>query len=296
MIDILSRFDLPQVHHALEGQLQDGLDAWDALLACFPAGTLSGAPKVRAMEIIDEIEEVRRGVYGGAVGYRNLNGDLDSCIAIRTLVFQDGGYAFQAGAGKGDASRYRGRLPSGWRRSQHSSQDAQQGALDYATGGDLDLLHRALVERGLARMFGMDAVTRRGFTASVDTDVEGKLAAARAALAEHELVYVHIKAPDLFSHDFQPEGKKAFIERVDRALGALEGSGALLALAADHSTSSSTGAHTADPVPVLIHDPRRERTGDPVAFGESACRAGNLPRQTGHEFLLRVLDALQSAP
>jgi 2,3-bisphosphoglycerate-independent phosphoglycerate mutase len=149
---------------------------------------------------------------------------------------------------------------------------------------------------GLARMFGLDAVTRRGFTASVDTDVEGKLAAARAALAEHELVYVHIKAPDLFSHDFQPEGKKAFIERVDRALGALEGSGALLALAADHSTSSSTGAHTADPVPVLIHDPRRERTGDPVAFGESACRAGNLPRQTGHEFLLRVLDALQSAP
>ena len=84
---------------------------------------------------------------------------------------------------------------------------------------------------GLARMFGMDAVTRRGFTASVDTDVEGKLAAARAALAEHELVYVHIKAPDLFSHDFQPEGKKAFIERVDRALGVLEGSGALLALA-----------------------------------------------------------------
>ena len=83
----------------VEGRLRDGLDAWDALFACFPAGTLSGAPKVRAMEIIDELEEVKRGVYGGAVGYRNLNGDLDSCIAIRTLVERGGSVQIQAGAG-----------------------------------------------------------------------------------------------------------------------------------------------------------------------------------------------------
>ncbi len=83
----------------VEGRLADGLDAWDALFACFPAGTLSGAPKVRAMEIIDELEEVRRGVYGGAIGYRNLNGDLDSCIAIRTLVERGGSVQIQAGAG-----------------------------------------------------------------------------------------------------------------------------------------------------------------------------------------------------
>jgi anthranilate synthase component 1 len=83
----------------VEGRLRDDLDAWDALLACFPAGTLSGAPKVRAMEIIDELEEVRRGVYGGAVGYRNLDGDLDSCIAIRTLVERGGTVQIQAGAG-----------------------------------------------------------------------------------------------------------------------------------------------------------------------------------------------------
>jgi anthranilate synthase component 1 len=83
----------------VEGRLRDDLDAWDALFACFPAGTLSGAPKVRAMEIIDELEEVRRGVYGGAVGYRNLNGDLDSCIAIRTLVERGGSVQIQAGAG-----------------------------------------------------------------------------------------------------------------------------------------------------------------------------------------------------
>ncbi len=83
----------------VEGRLREGLDAWDALFACFPAGTLSGAPKVRAMEIIDELEEVKRGVYGGAVGYRNLNGDLDSCIAIRTLVERGGSVQIQAGAG-----------------------------------------------------------------------------------------------------------------------------------------------------------------------------------------------------
>ncbi len=83
----------------VEGRLKDGLDAWDALFACFPAGTLSGAPKVRAMEIIDDLEEVRRGVYGGAIGYRNLNGDLDSCIAIRTLVERGGSVQIQAGAG-----------------------------------------------------------------------------------------------------------------------------------------------------------------------------------------------------
>jgi anthranilate synthase component 1 len=83
----------------VEGTLAPGTDAWDALFACFPAGTLSGAPKVRAMEIIDELEEVRRGVYGGAVAYRDARGDLDSCIAIRTLVERGGSVQVQAGAG-----------------------------------------------------------------------------------------------------------------------------------------------------------------------------------------------------
>ena len=83
----------------VQGELRPGCDGWDALFACFPAGTLSGAPKVRAMEIIDELEEVRRGVYGGAVGYRNATGDLDSCIAIRTMVERGGVAHLQAGAG-----------------------------------------------------------------------------------------------------------------------------------------------------------------------------------------------------
>ena len=84
---------------ALEGQLRGDLDALDALAACFPAGTLSGAPKVRAMEIIEELEPVRRGVYGGSVLYADHAGNLDSCIAIRTMVLHGNRAYVQAGAG-----------------------------------------------------------------------------------------------------------------------------------------------------------------------------------------------------
>ncbi len=84
---------------ALESTLRGGLTALDALAACFPAGTLSGAPKVRAMEIIDELEPVRRGIYGGSVLYADFAGNLDSCIAIRTIVMKDGKAYLQAGAG-----------------------------------------------------------------------------------------------------------------------------------------------------------------------------------------------------
>ena len=84
---------------ALEGRLRPDLDALDAVAACFPAGTLSGAPKVRAMEIIEELEPVRRGVYGGAILYADYAGNLDSCIAIRTMVIHRGRAYVQAGAG-----------------------------------------------------------------------------------------------------------------------------------------------------------------------------------------------------
>jgi len=81
------------------GKLRDGLDALHALAATFPAGTLSGAPKVRAMEIIDEVEPVKRGIYGGAVGYLGWDGNMDTAIAIRTAVIKDGQVHVQAGAG-----------------------------------------------------------------------------------------------------------------------------------------------------------------------------------------------------
>jgi len=81
------------------GELQEGIGATDALRAVFPAGTVSGAPKVRAMEIIDELEPTRRGPYAGAIGYLSYSGELDSCIYIRTILVKDGRAYVQAGAG-----------------------------------------------------------------------------------------------------------------------------------------------------------------------------------------------------
>jgi anthranilate synthase component 1 len=87
------------ISSTVEGELREGLTVLDALQAGFPAGTVSGAPKVRAMEIIDELEVARRGVYGGCIGYFGANGDMDTCIALRTAVLKEGMIYVQAGAG-----------------------------------------------------------------------------------------------------------------------------------------------------------------------------------------------------
>jgi anthranilate synthase component 1 len=83
----------------LRGRLREDVDALDALMACFPAGTVSGAPKVRAMEIIEELERTRRGIYAGGVLYMDFAGNLDSCIALRTMVVKNGVAHVQAGGG-----------------------------------------------------------------------------------------------------------------------------------------------------------------------------------------------------
>jgi anthranilate synthase component 1 len=84
---------------SLRGQLRRRMDCFDALMSCFPAGTVSGAPKIRAMEIIDELEPTRRGIYAGAVMYLDFSGNIDSCIALRTLVAKKGRVYIQAGGG-----------------------------------------------------------------------------------------------------------------------------------------------------------------------------------------------------
>jgi anthranilate synthase component I len=83
----------------VEGQLAEDQDRLDALVACFPAGTVSGAPKVRAMQIINDLETAARGIYAGAVGYLDFAGNLDFCIAIRTIVLERCRASIQAGAG-----------------------------------------------------------------------------------------------------------------------------------------------------------------------------------------------------
>ena len=104
-VEVSEQFVVERYSHVMhivshvEGNLREGLDAIDALLAGLPAGTVSGAPKIRAMQIIDELETSRRGIYGGAVGYFGWNGDMDTCIALRTAVLKDGQIHIQAGGG-----------------------------------------------------------------------------------------------------------------------------------------------------------------------------------------------------
>jgi anthranilate synthase component I len=83
----------------VSGELRDDCDRFDAFVSCFPAGTVSGAPKIRAMQVIDELEDEKRGIYAGAAGYIGLNGDLNLAIAIRTVIVEDGQAAVQTGAG-----------------------------------------------------------------------------------------------------------------------------------------------------------------------------------------------------
>ncbi len=97
---VIERFShVMHISSNVEGQLADGLDALDALIGGFPAGTLSGAPKVRAMEIIEELEPDRRNIYAGCIGYFAANGTMDTCIGLRTALVKDGIMYVQAGAG-----------------------------------------------------------------------------------------------------------------------------------------------------------------------------------------------------
>ena len=104
-VRVKSNYDVEYYSHVMhiasqvEGGIRDDLDAIDALVAGFPAGTVSGAPKIRAMELIDDLEPDRRGIYAGAVGYISAAGDLDTCIALRTAVVKDQTMHVQAGAG-----------------------------------------------------------------------------------------------------------------------------------------------------------------------------------------------------
>jgi anthranilate synthase component 1 len=104
-VDVTAKFFIERYSHVMHivsnvvGQLDPAHDEIDALCAGFPAGTVSGAPKVRAMEIIDELETDRRGIYGGCIGYFGASGEMDTCIVLRTAIIKDGQMHAQAGAG-----------------------------------------------------------------------------------------------------------------------------------------------------------------------------------------------------
>jgi anthranilate synthase component 1 len=104
-VQVTEHFNIEYYSHVMhivsnvEGKLRDGVDSLDALFAGFPAGTVSGAPKIRAMQIIDELETEQRGFYGGCVGYLDGNGDVDTCIALRTALIKNNEIVLQAGGG-----------------------------------------------------------------------------------------------------------------------------------------------------------------------------------------------------
>jgi anthranilate synthase component 1 len=114
----------------VSGILGPGVDAFDLFAAAFPAGTVVGAPKIRAIELLQELEPVPRGLYAGTVGYFGHGGSMDQAIAIRTIVMSEGGYSFQAGAGIVADS-----IPSAEWEEVLSKSGAMRGALETAAGG-----------------------------------------------------------------------------------------------------------------------------------------------------------------
>lgn len=144
---------------------------------------------------------------------------------------------------------------------------------------------------GLANMLKFKVVTEPGFTSLPDTDLKAKVAAARAALKENDIVFLHIKGPDICAHDNNPEGKRALLEAFDATFADFPGEELVIAVTGDHSTDSNTGDHTGDPVPSLLYAPsgRRDLCS---RFGESYCAGGGLGRVSATGFLCSMLDAM----
>lgn len=143
---------------------------------------------------------------------------------------------------------------------------------------------------GLAALSGFTRISQPGFTCMADTDLDGKVAAALEALSSHDFVCVHVKATDVLSHDCDPKGKRRFLERLDAAFAPLFRQDIVIAVAADHTTSSRTGRHTGDPVPALLRAPGGRRDACTM-YAESESMRGGLGRISASGFLRSLLDA-----
>lgn len=141
---------------------------------------------------------------------------------------------------------------------------------------------------GLGRLLGFRVLSRPGFNGMPDTDLEGKLDEAIAALDTCDVVFLHVKAPDIHAHDRDPEGKRATLERIDRVLSRLDPNGLVIAVCGDHCTSALTGKHTGDPVPALLWTPDQEPDGC-RRFDEASCAGGRLGRLPAARFVRDVL-------
>ena len=140
-VEVTERMTVEYYSHVMhivsnvEGEISPEYDALQALAAGFPAGTVSGAPKVRAMEIIDELEPDRRGVYAGCIGYFGANGDMDTCIALRTAVIKDGMMYVQAGGGIVYDSSPEGEFQESCNKARALLRAAEEAVRFAASGG-----------------------------------------------------------------------------------------------------------------------------------------------------------------
>jgi len=185
----------------------------------------------------------------------------------------------------------KGLLPANGVLSRSAGECAQLRNVVTHVGLDAAVVAGEHTVEGLGRLFGFHTIREPGFTAMPHTDLEAKLAATLKALETHDLVFLHIKGPDISAHDRDPAGKRACLERIDQIVGRLPRSELVIAVTGDHSTDCNFGRHCGDPVPGLLTAPngRRDLTG---LFGESHCMAGGLGRLTATSFLISMLDAM----
>ncbi len=144
---------------------------------------------------------------------------------------------------------------------------------------------------GLGNLFGFTQLRDPAFTALPDTDLTKKVETARVALRDHDLVFLHIKGPDICSHDLDPAAKRRLLERIDDAIAPLLHETLAIGVTGDHSTDSNSGRHTGDPLPGLIYAPQC-RVDDCREFSEKRCAAGGLGRIDSSGFLLTLLDQM----
>lgn len=148
---------------------------------------------------------------------------------------------------------------------------------------------------GLAALLEMESITDGAFTGLPDTDVGAKIAAGLDALGRSDVAFVHIKAPDICSHDHDPEGKRDFLERLDGHLAPLIGADVAIGVTGDHSSDSTTGSHSGDPVPAILRGPGARRDGT-ESFGETPCMTGGLGRLTSSDYVMAFLDTMGAVP
>jgi len=144
---------------------------------------------------------------------------------------------------------------------------------------------------GLAAMLGYSQITDPSFTSLPDTALENKVIRSKLALQEHDLVFLHIKGPDICSHDLNPAGKRDLLERIDDCLAPLLNDDLVIGITGDHSTDSNSGRHTGDPVPSLIYAPQG-RVDSCAAFSEQEAARGGLSRIGSLGFLTSLLDMM----